>query len=104
MPTDTFPVTVGATPTDIGLALSGLLLAEEPSGAGRGMVRMCNASGNTRLYILIQDTAPDGNLPGLPVRPGDWFPEDIQITPAGGVWAWAGRDGATMTALVVSWS
>lgn len=106
MAADTFPLTVGTTPTDIGLALSTLLSAEQPMGfrTGRGAARLCNSSVNARLYVLIQDTAPDGSVPGLPVRPGEWFPEDIQITPAGGVWAWAGRDHAVMTALVVQWS
>ena len=105
MAADTFPVTVGTTPTDIGLVLSAILTQEAaPVNVGRGAVRLCNTAGNTRLYVLIQDTAPDGSAPGLPVRPGDWFPEDIQITPAGGVWAWAGRDGATMSALIVAWS
>ena len=104
MAADTFPLAVGTTPTDIGLSLSTILDREAPVGAGRGMVRLCNTAGNTRLYVLIQDDAPDGSTPGLPVRTGDWFPEDIQIKPTGGVWAWAGRDGAQIVALVVGWS
>ena len=78
MAADTFPVTVGTTPTDIGLVLSAILTQEAaPVNVGRGAVRLCNTAGNTRLYVLIQDTAPDGSVPGLPVRPGDWFPEDL---------------------------
>ena len=100
---DTIPLVVGTTPTDIGATLSAHLLAQAPATAGWGAVRLCNTAGNARLYILLQDTAPDGSAPGLPVRPGEWFPEDVQVMPSGGVWAWAGRDGAAITALVTSW-
>ena len=104
----TLPVTVNRAPADIGATLSAAMAAENPVGPvatrGRGTVSLCNTSGNARLYVALQDTAPDTSVPGIPVRVGEWFPEDLQITPAGGVWAWASRDDATMTALVTGWS
>lgn len=104
MAADMFPVTVNQAAADIGITLSSLLANEAPVGRGRGSVRLFNSAGNARLYIALQDTAPDSDMPGVGVRPGEWFPMDIQITPAGGVWAWAGKDGAKITALVVGWS
>ena len=61
---------------------------------GRGSVRLCNSSGNARIYLAIQKLEPGADVPGIPVRVGEWYPDELlQITPAGGVWAWAGRDG-----------
>ena len=105
---DTLPLTVDTVPADIGVALSAALAAANPvgpmSGRGRALVRLCNTSGNARLYLAVQADAPDGTVPGIPVRVGDWYPLDLQITPAGGIWAWASRDGAKIMAQVVRWS
>ena len=106
----TLPVTVNKVPADIGVALSAAIEAENPVGPmsmrGRGRVRLFNSSGNARLYVGVQDTAPDASVPGVLVRPGAWWlpDEDLEITPAGGVWAWSNRDGAKITALVTAWS
>ena len=104
----TLGVIVNRAPADIGVALSAAIAAENPVGPmltrGRGCVRLCNTSGNARLYVALQDTAPDASVPGIPVFVGAWFPGNLQITPDGGVWAWASRDDATMTALVTAWS
>ena len=103
----TLPITLGPAPTDIGVVLSVALEAENPvgpaGGRGRGSVRLCNSSGNARIYLAIQKLEPGVDVPGIPVRVGEWYPEPLQITPAGGVWAWAGRDGTQITVIVVGW-
>ena len=106
------PVTVGTAPADISTPLSAALAAENPVGPmasrGRGRVRLFNSAGNASLYVLIGDAAPDGTVAPVRVRPGEWFPEELDVRPAadGGdrVWAWASRDDATVTALVTAWS
>ena len=104
----TLSLTLNMAPADIGAGLSAAIAAENPvgpmSGRGRGLVRLCNTSGNARIYVAVQVDPPDGTVPGIPVRVGDWFPLDLQVTVAGGIWAWASRDGAKIMALVVGWA
>lgn len=108
----TLPVSVGTAPVDIGVALSAAMAAANPVGPmasrGRGRVRLFNSAGNASLYVLIRATTPDGGVPPIRVRPGEWFPNDLEVRPAtdGGdrVWCWATRDDATCTALVTRWS
>ena len=107
-------VTVGKAPVDIGIALSVAIAAENPVGPmstrGRGAVSLFNSSGNASLYVSLGETAPDGSVPPVRVRPGEWYLADdaLQVRPAadGGerIWAWASRDDATMTAIVTQWS
>ena len=106
----TLPVTVGTAPVDIGAVLSASMAAANPVGPmatrGRGYVRLFNATVDAQLYVFIGESAPDGSVPPVRVRPGEWFAADVQIVPSGGdrVWAWSSRDDANMTALVTGWS
>ena len=106
----TLPVTVDRAPVDIGVALSAAISAANPVGPmatrGRGYVRLFNATVDAQLYVTLGDSAPDGSVPPVRVRPGEWYPEDLQIVPAGGdrIWAWATRDDASITAVVTGWS
>ena len=103
----TLPITLGPAPTDIGVVLSAAIAVENPTNPtallGRGLVRLCNSSGRDRIYLVIQELEPGADVPGIPVRVGEWYPEPLQITPDGGIWAWAGSDSTQITALVVGW-
>ena len=105
----TVPVALSTAPVDIAVALSANAFpAAGANPGGRGAVRLFNSAGNASLYVLIRGTAPDGTVPPVRVRPGEWFPEPVDVRPAadGGdrVWAWASRDDVTVTALIVRWS
>ena len=102
----TLPLNVNAVPADIGATLSAAIAAENPVGssAGRGVVRLCNTDDSATIYLAVQVGVPDGTVPGVPVRVGEWFPEDLEITPDGGLWAWTARAEAKVTALVTRWS
>ena len=104
----TFAIALTTAPVDIGAELSGTVFTTgKPAGAadGRGALLLYNGTGNASIYVLIQDAAPDNTSPpGIRVRPGEWFPEEIQASAAGGAWAWASRDDVTATGLVVAWS
>ena len=107
-------VTVGKAPADIGIPLSAAIAAENPVGPvarrGRGAVSLFNSAGNASLYVHVGATAPDGSVPPVRVRPGEWYRADdaLQVWPAadGGerIWAWASRDDASITAVVTQWS
>ena len=101
-----FSLTIGPTRVDIGLALSAALIAENPVGsaAGRGSVKIFNVDDNATAYLHFGDTEPDASVSGIPIPIGQRFPEDIQITPAGGVWAWSGSAGTRLAVLVLEWS
>lgn len=105
---DTLHVTVNRTKADIGATLSGLIAAEKTVGPtadrGRGRVRLCNADDNAKLFLAFQSMAPGSDVAGIPVAVGDWFPEEVDIVPGGGVWAWSNRDATKVVALVTKWS
>ena len=103
-----FPLIVGPDRADIGVALSAAIATENPTGPvdgrGRGLVRLFNVDDNAVAYLHFGDTEPDADVAGIPLPIGGLFPEDIQITPDGGVWAWSGSEGTRLHALVVGWS
>ena len=47
---------------------------------------------------------PDGDTAAVRVRPQTWLPVELQVTAAGGVWAWASRDSTKAMAWVTAWS
>lgn len=97
-------LTVGPDRADIGLVLSAALITENPTGSadGRGLIRLYNVDDNSAVYLAFGDTDP--GAAGVPLPIGGEFSEDIQITPAGGVWAWANKTGTKLQAVVVGWS
>ena len=101
-------LTVGPDRADIGLALSAAIATENPTGPvadrGRATVRLFNDDDNAAAYLHFGDTEPDASVSGIPIPIGGHFPEDIQVTPAGNVWAWAGKAETRLTALVLGWS
>ena len=74
------------------------------SADGRGVIQLHNVDGNASFYLAFGDTEPGPGAAGIPVPVGKRFPEDIQITPDGGVWAWANKAGTKLQAVVVGWS
>ena len=100
-------LTVGPDRADIGAALSTAIATENAVGRvsdrGRGTVRLYNVDDTAAAYLHFGDTEPGADVAGILLPIGQRFPEDIQITPAGGVWAWA-REGTKLQAVVVGWS
>ena len=101
-----FSIQVGPNKADIGVALSAAIAAENPVGstAGRGVVRLFNTDDNASVYLSFGNTEPGSDVAGILLPIGQRFPEDIQITSDGGVWAWSGSEGTRLNALVVGWS
>ena len=99
-------LTVGPDRADIGLVLSAALITENPTGSadGRGLIRLFNVDDNSTVYLAFGDTEPGAAESGVPLPIGGEFSEDIHITPAGGVWAWANKTGTKLQAVVVGWS
>ena len=108
----TVPVALTEAPVDIGAALSVAVFTGDGS-FGRGAIRLFNSLGNASLYVLVQEAMPDETAPPpVRVRPGEWFPEELAVSPAAvppaddagdRIWAWSTRAG-TATAFVVRWS
>ena len=104
---DTTTITLGTAPTDIAASLSaGIFTRDPPIPAldGRGAIRLYNASVDASVYVAVQDTMPDGDTAAVRVRPQTWLPVELQVTAAGGVWAWASRDSTKAMAWVTAWS
>ena len=102
----TFAVPVSRAVTDISAGLIAAAFTRTPPDTldGRGACRLYNGSSNKSVYVLIQDTVPDDTSPpGLRVRPGEWFPQIVEIYEDAGVWCWSSGD-VVMTALIISWS
>ena len=101
-------LTVGPGRADIGAALSTAIGTENAVGRvsdrGRGTVRLFNVDDNSTVYLAFGDTEPGAAESGVPLPIGGEFSEDIHITPAGGVWAWANKTGTKLQAVVVGWS
>ena len=104
---DTTTITLGTAPTDIGASLSAGIFTDttRPAGSvqGRGSIRLYNAAVDASIYVAVQDTTPDGDTAAVRVRPQTWFPIELQVTPDGGVWAWASRADTKASAWVTSW-
>ena len=104
---ETVPITPGEAPVDIGASLSTSAFTTNPPRLGldgRGAFRLYNASVDASLYVVVQDTAPDGDTAAVRVRPQSWFPIELEVRPAGGVWAWASRAGTKAAVWVTRWS
>ena len=103
-----FPLTLGEAPVDIGASLSTSPFTRgDPSWSGldgRGAFRLYNASVDASLYVVVQEAMPDGDTAAVRVRPQTWFPIELSVVPAGGVWAWASRANAKAAVCVTSWS
>ena len=98
---------LGEAPTDIGASLSASTFTRDPPWPtldGRGAIRLYNASVDASVYVAIQDSMPDGDTAAVRVRPQTWFPIELQVTAAGGVWAWASRANTKVSAWVTRWS
>lgn len=100
------PLTVGPQKADIGLALSAAITAQNPVGSetGRGLVQLFNSDDNAAFYLAFGDTEPGADVAGIPVPIGGRFPDDLQITPNGGVWAWSNKTGTRLQAVIAGWS
>ena len=102
-----FTITLGEAPADIAASLSVDVFTTDPPRPGldgRGAVRLYNGSVNASLYVAIQDTQPDGDTAVVRVRPQMWFPLELQVRSAGGVWAWASRAGTKAAVWITAWS
>lgn len=97
-----FPLEVGPAPVDLSTAVSAAAGAVT-AWAATGRFRLCNADDNATVYVALQAAAPDGTVPGIPVRLGEWYPHELDFRPAADagvrVWAWAGRAGTKVMAL-----
>ena len=101
------PITLGEVPVDVGASLSASTFTREPPIAaldGRGAFRLYNASVDASVYVVLQDSPPDGDTAVVRVRPQTWFPIELQVRPAGGVWAWASRADTKAAVWVTAWS
>ena len=100
-------LTLTAAPVDIGASLSASTFTRVPPIAafdGRGAFRLYNASTDSSLYVAIQDAQPNDDTAVVRVLPQSWFPLELQVRPAGGVWAWASRAGTKAAVWVTRWS
>ena len=102
-----FTITLGEAPADIAASLSVDVFTTDPPRPGldgRGAMRLYNASVDASVYVAIQDAMPDGDTAVVRVRPQTWFPIELQVRAAGGVWAWASRADTKAAVWITAWS